>query len=83
MESILEELDHLQIEESQLKATENAMMAKGGKGKGKKLWKGTGLLSGETTNPDVECWTCGEKGHYKDSAPRNPKIGRASCRERV
>ena len=31
MELILEEFDHLQIEESQSKVTENAMMAKGGR----------------------------------------------------
>ena len=73
MESILEEFDRLQIEESQSKATENAMMAKGGKGKGKKPQKGTGLTSRGTTNPDVECWTCGEKGHYKDKCPKKPK----------
>ena len=42
MESILEEFDCLQIEESQSKATENAMTAKGGKGKGKKSRKGPG-----------------------------------------
>ena len=48
-------------------------MAKGGKGKGKKLRKGTGSTSGGITNPDVECWTCGEKGHYKDKCPKKPK----------
>ena len=73
MELILEEFDRLQIEESQLKATENALMAKGGKGKGKKLRKGTGSTSGGTTNPDIKCWTCGEKGHYKDKCPKKPK----------
>ena len=36
MESILEEFDRLQIKESQSKVAENAMLAKGGKGKGKK-----------------------------------------------
>ena len=45
IEMILEEFVHLQIKESQLKATENAMVAKGGKGKGKKPRKGTGLTS--------------------------------------
>ena len=73
MEPILDEFDHFQIEESQLKATENAMMAKGDKGKGKKLWKGTGLLSGETTNPDVECWTWGDKDHFKNKCPKRSK----------
>ena len=73
MESILEEFDHLQIKESQSKATENAMMAKGGKGKGKKPRKGPGSTSGGATNLDVECWTCGEKGHYKDKCPKRPK----------
>ena len=56
-----------------MKAIETAMMAKGGKGKGKKLHKGTGLTSGGATNPDVECWTCGEKSHYKDKCPKKPK----------
>ena len=51
----------------------NAMMAKGGKGKGKKPWKGTGSTSRGTTNPDIECWTCGEKRHYKDKCPKKPK----------
>ena len=73
MVSILEEFNRLQIEESQSKATENAMMAKGGKGKGKKPQKGTGSTSGGTTNPDIECWTCGEKGHYKDKCPKKLK----------
>ena len=73
MELILEEFDRLQIEESQLKATENAMMANGGKGKGKKPRKRPGSTSRGATNPDVECWTCGEKGHYKDKCPKKPK----------
>ena len=73
MELILEEFNCLQIEESQSKVTENAMLAKGGKGKGKKPWKGDGLTSGGATNLDVECWTCGEKGHYKDKCPKKPK----------
>ena len=73
MELILEEFDHLQIEESQSKVTENAMMTKGGKGKGKKPQKGTGSTSGGTTNPDVECWTCRKKGHYKDKCPKKSK----------
>ena len=73
MELILKEFDCLQIEESQLKVTENVMMAKGGKGKGKKPRKGTGSTSGGTTNPDIECWTCAEKGHYKDKCPKKFK----------
>ena len=73
MESILEEFYCLQIEESQSKVTENAMTAKGGKGKGKKPRKGLGLTSRGATNPDVECWTCGEKGHYKDKCPKKSK----------
>ena len=73
MESILEEFNHLQIEDSQSKATENAMMAKGGKGKGKKPRKGPGSTSGGATNLDVKCWTYGEKGHYKDKCPKKSK----------
>jgi hypothetical protein len=63
METILEEFDRVQIEETQSKEAENAMMAKGGKGKGKKR-KQQGQQSGKA-NPDVECWNCGKKGHYK------------------
>ena len=55
MESILEEFDCLQIEKSQSKATENAMLAKGSNGKGKKPWKGAGLTSRGATNLDIEC----------------------------
>ena len=49
------------------------MTAKGGKGKGKKPRKGPGSTSRGTTNPDIECWTCGEKGHYKDKFPKKSK----------
>ena len=49
------------------------MMAKGGKGKGEKPWKGTGSISGGVTNPDIECWTCGEKGHYKEKYHKKSK----------
>ena len=31
------------------------------------------MTSGGTTNPDIECWTCGEKGHYKDKCPKKSK----------
>ena len=73
MESIFEEFDHLQIEEFQSKVTENAMLEKGGKGKGKKPQKGAGLTSRGATNPDIKCWTCGEQGDYKDKCPKKPK----------
>ena len=62
MESILEEFDQLQIEESQSKAAGNAMLAKGGKRKGKKK-KGSTQQSRNIANPDIDCWNCGEKGH--------------------
>ena len=73
VEMILEELNYLQIKESQSKVTQNPMMAKGGKGKGKKPWKGTRSTSRGATNPDIKCWTCGEKGHYKDKCPKKSK----------
>ena len=38
------------------------MLAKGGKGKGKKK-KGSTQQSGNVANPDIDCWNCGEKGH--------------------
>ena len=60
MESILEEFDQLHIEDSQSRATENAMMVKGSKGKGKKK-KNTTHPSGNSTNPDIECWNCSER----------------------
>ena len=56
MESSLEEFDCFQIEESQLKVTENTMLAKRGKGKGKKPRKGAGSTSRGATNLDVKCW---------------------------
>ena len=49
------------------------MTAKGGKGNGKKPRKGPGSTSRGTTNLDIECWTCGEKGHYKDKFPKKSK----------
>ena len=61
MELILEEFDQLQIKESQSKAAENAVLAKGGKCKGKK--KGSTWQSRNIANPDIDCWNCGEKGH--------------------
>ena len=73
MELIPEEFDHLQIKKFQLKATENAMMAKGGKGKGKKPWKGAGLSSGGLTNSDIKCWTCGKKVHIKTKCLKRSK----------
>ena len=72
MESILEEFDQLQIKESQLKAAENAMLAKGGKGKGKKK-KGSTQQSGNIVNMDIDCWNCGEKGHTHTWCPKKSK----------
>ena len=60
MESILEEFDRLQIKDSQSKTAENAMMATGIKGKGKKK-KSPMHPSGNLTNPDIDCWNRGEK----------------------
>ena len=73
MESILEEFERLQIEDSQLKSTDNAMLAKGGKGKGKKK-KFPTSSSGDFMNPDVECWDCGKKGHVRSKCPKKPNI---------
>ena len=75
MESILEEFDQLQIKESQSKAAENAMMVKSGKGKPKKKKNplGSSGSSGTATNPDVECWNCGEKGHIRTKCPKKAK----------
>ena len=72
MESILEEFERLQIEDSQLKSADNPMLAKGGKGKGKKQ-KFPTSSSGNSTNLDVECWNCGEKGHVRAKCPKKPK----------
>ena len=72
MESILEEFKRLQIEDSQSKSTENAMLVKGGKGKGKGEKSPTNS-SGNTMNPDIECWNCGEKGHIRSKCPKEPK----------
>ena len=69
MESILEQFHQLQIEELQSKAAENAMLAKGGKGKGKKK-KGSTQQSGNIVNLDIDCWNCGEKGHTHTQCPK-------------
>jgi hypothetical protein len=71
-ETILEEFDRLQIEESQSKEAENAMTAKGGKGKGKRK-KENNTTSRKPINPDIDCWGCGEKGHIKTKRPKKPK----------
>ena len=54
MESILEEFKRLQIEDSQSKSTENMMLEKGGKGKGKKK-RSPINSSRNSTNLDIEC----------------------------
>ena len=71
MELILEEFNQLQIEESQSKAAENVMLAKRGKGKGKKK-KGS-TQSGNIVNLDIDCWNCGEKGHIHTQCPKTSK----------
>ena len=48
------------------------MLAKGGKGKGKKK-KGTTQQSGNIANPDIDCWNCGEKGHTHTRCPKKSK----------
>ena len=73
MELIPEELDWLQIEESQSKVAENAMLAKGGKGKGKKK-KGSTQQSRNIMNPDIDCWNCGEKCHTHTWCPKKSKM---------
>ena len=55
-----------------MKAAENAMMAKGSKGKGKKK-KNPMYPSGNTTNPDIEGWNCTEKGHIRSKCPKKPR----------
>ena len=62
IELTLDEFYQLQIEESQSKVAENAVLAKGGKGEGKKK-KGSTHQSGNVVNKDIDCWNCGEKGH--------------------
>ena len=48
------------------------MLAKGGKGKGKKN-KGPTQQSGNIVNPDIDCWNCGEKGHTHTQCPKKSK----------
>jgi len=60
IESLLDEFDRLTIEERQLKAAENALVATGGHGKSRNK-KGN---SGDNKS-DVECWKCGYKGHIQ------------------
>ena len=81
MESILEEIDQLQIEDSESKAAENAMMVKGSKGKGKKK-KNPTHSSGKSTNPDIECWNCSKKGHIRSKYPKKAKKKQTSSKEK-
>jgi hypothetical protein len=61
VESLIDEFEHLLIEEQQLKSFENALTAKGkGRGRG----NGTSQASG-SPKTDVECWNCERKGHIK------------------
>ena len=75
IELILEEFNQLQIGESQSKAAENVMMVKSGKGKAKKKKNPSGSSGslGTTTNPDVQCWNYGEKGHIRTKCPKTAK----------
>ena len=72
MESILEELDWLQIKEMQWKAAENVMLAKGGKGTGKKK-KGSTQQSRYVVNTDIDYWNWGEKGNTHIWCPKKSK----------
>ena len=80
MESILEEFGCLQIEESQSKATENAMLAKGGKGShGKELDRPLEVQPTQTSNAGpVE-----RRATTKISALRSPKRNPAEIEGRV
>ena len=51
------------------------MMVKSGKGKAKKKKNPSGSLgsSGTTTNPDVKCWNCREKGHIRTKCSKKAK----------
>ena len=55
-----------------MKMAENVMLAKGGKGKGKKK-KGSTQQSGNIVNQDIDCWNCGEKGHTHTQSPKKSK----------
>ena len=58
--SLLEEFERLKIEERQLKASESALAATKGRGKGRR----TGSNS-KSKKSDIECWKCGKTGHVK------------------
>jgi hypothetical protein len=64
IQTIQESFDRSQFEEAQTKATENAMLAKGGEGKGESKKKSP---DGSNTvgNSQTECWNCSKKGHRK------------------
>ena len=51
------------------------MMVKSSKGKAKKKKNPSGSLGslGNATNPDVESWNCGEKGHIRTKCPKKAK----------
>ena len=66
-----------------MKATENAMMVKGGKGKGKKKKHPIHTSSGNLTNLNIECWNCGKKGNVRSKFSKKPKKKQFSNRGRI
>ena len=60
------------------------MMVKRSKGKAKKKKNplGSSGSSGTTTNPDVACWNCGEKGHIRTKCPKKAKRKQPSGKEK-
>ena len=60
VESLLDEFEHLSIEDRQLKAAENALAAAAG---GSKSHGKGGSNMSKADHSDAECWKCGQKGH--------------------
>jgi len=60
IESLIDKFEQLTIEEHQLKATDNALVAVGGHGKSQSKKGNSG-----NKKSDMECWKCRYKGHIQ------------------
>ena len=80
IESLLDEFERLGIEEHQLKASENALVAVGGCGKSCNK-KGSSSTQ-KPDHTDVECWKCGQKGHIQKNCCSKKKKKEGSSKDK-
>ena len=80
IESLLDEFKQLGIEEQQLKASENALVAAEGC---RKSWnKGGSSSMQKPDHTDVECWKCGQKGHNQKNCHSKKKKKEGSSKDK-